>query len=662
MTYQRYPYAGKQNVRLQLGIVDLSKINNAQADLSSKMWIPLHTEENTTDFYLPRVKWVACGDGEEEVLSYQYQSRDQKLLKLKLAAVERGFNSDSFETFSRLEVRDGESKTKVDLGVLLADIFIRTLLTESQPNAYVNLVGDGDLYFCSKNDSLRSAKIFFWLSERDNGFKSIYVGSFTGTSERSECTLFRLTDIISDKSSPFFGQYYVVDGLEFVDEKNQHLYFTGRKTSPIEKHLYRLDFGGLLASVNIIERIHDDKVEVQEKICSFAETSHSYITQVTTKNGFHNVIFSANGDKPLYIDNFSSHGQPPQYSLWRAATNTSDFDSPATNAEFVMWIEENNFKLPEHPLFPFYDNLNVTPCFGTFLADDGKTDIWYKLFVPSDEIKQRRMKETGSDKLPCLVYVYGGPHVQVCSTACSWRDQSFLLQYFIQAGFIVLSVDNRGSSARGLEFESSIYFDAGQREISDQVRGVENVLLTRNDVDADRICMYGHSYGGYMSLMCVFRSYRTSDGECGFYRFDEKLALDGKRKPLFRCAIAGAPVSRWDLYDTHYTERYMGIPTNEFDIKSNLASFLNVKGYDQSRVHNYIKYYDDLASRLLMYHGMADDNVLFQHSTEIYKLLIDSGKLFSMIDYPGAKHGMSGETTKVHLYRSIFEFVKKEMA
>jgi dipeptidyl-peptidase-4 len=258
--------------------------------------------------------------------------------------------------------------------------------------------------------------------------------------------------------------------------------------------------------------------------------------------------------------------------------------------------------------------------------------------------------------------------ISVCSTFSSWRDQSFLIQYFIQQGFIVLSVDNRGSSSRGLGFEASIYLDAGQREISDQVRGVEKVLLSRSDVDADRICMYGHSYGGYMSLMCLFRAYRdVQTNKCGYYRFGEEQGCVANRKPLFRCSVAGAPVSRWDLYDTHYTERYMGIPTNEFEVKSDFLNhpekpFLNVKGYAMSRVHDYVKYYDDSASQLLMYHGMADDNVLFQHSTEVYKLLIDSGKLFSMIDYPGAKHGMSGEATKIHLYKSIWAFVTKAIA
>jgi hypothetical protein len=107
--------------------------------------------------------------------------------------------------------------------------------------------------------------------------------------------------------------------------------------------------------------------------------------------------------------------------------------------------------------------------------------------------------------------------------------------------------------------------------------------------------------------MCLFRAYRdTQTNKCGYYRYGEEA--DTKRKPLFRCSIAGAPVSRWDLYDTHYTERYMGIPHNEFDVQSDFLNhpekpFLNTQGYCHSRVHEYVKYYNDSASRLMMYHG-----------------------------------------------------------
>lgn len=187
--------------------------------------------------------------------------------------VQRGFSARR-ESFERLQVQD-----------LLPSDYIRTPLTESEPNAYVNLVGDSDLYFCSRNKRLCSKKIFFWLSEREAGFESIFIGTDAKVEGDKEPKLFCLTDEIGDKDdSPFFGQQYVVDSIEFVDEDNCHLYFTGRKSSPIEKHLNRLDFGQLIDKLDAV----DDKV-------ALVECADACITQVTAKNGFHNVSFSPNG-------------------------------------------------------------------------------------------------------------------------------------------------------------------------------------------------------------------------------------------------------------------------------------------------------------------------------------------------------------------------------
>jgi len=119
-----------------------------------------------------------------------------------------------------------------------------------------------------------------------------------------------------------------------------------------------------------------------------------------------------------------------------------------------------------------------------------------------------------------------------------------------------------------------------------------------------------------------------------------------KASDYFKAAISGAPVTDWALYDTHYTERYLGHPEK------------NAKGYEASSVLPYVKNYQ---SGLLMYHGMADDNVLFENSTKVYKALQDEGKLFQMIDYPGSKHSMRGEKVRTHLYRSLANFLEREL-
>jgi len=341
-----------------------------------------------------------------------------------------------------------------------------------------------------------------------------------------------------------------------------------------------------------------------------------------------------------------------------------------------------------------------------FSGSEGHT-LHYKLLAPPG-IHPRTYKPT--KPFPLVLHVYGGPHVQMCITGARWGDQFFYLQYLVQQGFMVLSVDNRGSSGRGAEFEKTVYKRMGEPELWDQLQGIEKLFLARSSpyfglVDPNRIGIYGHSYGGYMTLMCTLRCWRNVlTGECGLWTDSDNPSsanVYSPRRPLFRAAVAGAPVSDWKLYDTHYTERYMGIPfTLEEGEKSVVStsnsgtsggspgastdpstvskiaqshpSFLNLdpenntpenasSGYRKSSVTPYVKFYDDNLSKLLIYHGMADDNVLFQNSTQVYKELINQGKVFQCVDYPGSKHSMSGVKVKTHLYKTITSFLEAQL-
>ena len=157
----------------------------------------------------------------------------------------------------------------------------------------------------------------------------------------------------------------------------------------------------------------------------------------------------------------------------------------------------------------------------------------------------------------------------------------------------------------------------GSVEVDDQVSGVK-FLHTLPYVDKERIGVYGHSYGGYMTLMSMFKA--------GDY---------------FKAGVSGAPVTTWRLYDTHYTERYMGNPNTDSN------------AYEASSVFPYA---EGLQGPLLIYHGMADDNVLFTHSTKLYKHLQDAAKPFEVMDYPGKKHSIRGKQTGIHLYHTITNF------
>lgn len=465
-------------------------------------WVTLGDDKNK-DIYLPRVDWLP----DSKHLSFQWQSRDQQKLDLQLVAL------------------DALTKPKT--------------LVKERSDAWVNL--NNDLHF------LKQQSAFIWASERD-GFNHLY-----------------LFDLKGKLKTQLTKGNWAVDELEYIDETAGWVYFTGRKDTPIEKHLYRVPLAG-------------GKVE-----------------RVSSEAGMHDPVFA--DSQSVYLDYFNSLSQPPQISLH------------GDKGQHLAWVEQNQVKAG-HPLYD-YAGLWQLPEFKELKAEDGQV-LQTRLFkpVPFDANK----------KYPVVVRVYGGPHAQLVTN--SWSEQDYFTQYLVQQGYVVFQLDNRGSAHRGTQFEQVIYRHLGEAEVNDQKVGVD-YLRSLPFVDSNNVAIYGHSYGGYMALMSLF-----------------------KAPDYFKAAISGAPVTDWRLYDTHYTERYLAHPAN------------NEQGYEASSVFPYVKNYQ---SGLLMYHGMADDNVLFENSTRVYKALQDEGKLFQMIDYPGSKHSMRGEKVRNHLYRSLADFLDRQL-
>src|SRR6185503_276458 len=197
-----------------------------------------------------------------------------------------------------------------------------------------------------------------------------------------------------------------------------------------------------------------------------------------------------------------------------------------------------------------------------------------------------------------------------------------LQQYLVQHGWIVFSLDNRGSPDRGKAFENHIYRAMGTVEVEDQLAGIA-WLRNRPQVDAERIAVYGWSYGGYMVLKLLEAAPGT-----------------------FAAGVAGAPVTRWELYDTHYTERYLGNPALD------PAPYLAAGAIPNA---------GRIADPLLLVHGMADDNVVFENSTVLVGALQAAGRRFEMMVCPGATHGVSGEARQLHLWRTITDFLDRRV-
>ena len=246
---------------------------------------------------------------------------------------------------------------------------------------------------------------------------------------------------------------------------------------------------------------------------------------------------------------------------------------------------------------------------GTIRSADGQHDLYYRLTQPTPFDPNRLH--------PVIIHVYGGPGVQRVRA----EYPPLVLQLFAQAGFGVFELDNRGSANRDHAFESAIHGRLGDVEVADQLAGVR-FLSGLDWVDARRIGIFGHSYGGYMVLMCLAASH------------------------AFRAGVSVAPVTDWTLYDTHYTERYLGTPED------------NPQGYAASAV---LPRVPDIDAPLLLMHGMADDNVLFTHSLKLVKALQDAGKPFELMTYPGAKHALQERSVATHRYRLILDFFRRKL-
>ncbi len=318
------------------------------------------------------------------------------------------------------------------------------------------------------------------------------------------------------------------------------------------------------------------------------------VDRISRENGLHGIVMSR--DTRFYLDTFTSSAQPPQVSLH------------ASDGRLVTRLLENRLD-DRHPDAPYLADNSVAE-FGTLQAADGQA-LHYRVFKPRDFDPAKRH--------PAIVDVYGGPGVQ--RVLDNWTGSSFT-QILTRSGYVVFQLDNRGSGFRGAAFQAPIYGRLGKCEVDDQVQGAR-WLAAQPYVDPARIGVWGWSYGGYMTLMLM----------CN--------AAD-----VFRAGVSGAPVTDWTLYDTHYTERYLGRPQD------------NPDGYAASGVLPYAK---DLNGRLLVMHGMADDNVLFLHSTKLFRKLQDLGKPFDVMVYPGAKHGLLRQHDGRHAYAVIKRFFDENL-
>jgi dipeptidyl-peptidase-4 len=323
--------------------------------------------------------------------------------------------------------------------------------------------------------------------------------------------------------------------------------------------------------------------------------------RLSSEAGWHEAVFAGNAQ--VYVATHSAPDVPPRVRL---------FDRAGRERAVL----EANPLDDSHAYAPFKAG-HLLPEYGTLAAADGQV-MHYALVKPPGFDPAKRY--------PAIVRYYGGPGRQFVrrdwTAGVNTGVTDLLSQYWARQGYVVFAIDNRGTPRRGKVFEDPLYRKMGTVDVADQRVGIE-WLASQPWIDRARIGAFGWSYGGYLTLMLL-----------------------AKAPDLVHAGAAVAPVSDWALYDTHYTERYMDHPK------------ANVDGY---REGNVLTYADAIRGRLLLIHGMADDNVLFTHSTALMAPLQARAFPFELMTYPGGKHGLVGTPIRTHVYEAIDRFFAREL-
>ncbi len=348
-----------------------------------------------------------------------------------------------------------------------------------------------------------------------------------------------------------------------VDEKNEVVFYQAAKENPMQKHVY---------SVNL-------KGKKDE--------------QLSKEDGTNSANFSSTFD--YYTLSHSTINTPPVYAVYNRVGK-------------LMRELEDNEKIQQ-----LQKEYKVSPVeFFDFETTEGVTLNGWMIKPPN--FKENR-------KYPVFMYLYGGPGSQ--QVVDSWKGQNYWwFQMLAQQGYIVACVDNRGTGARGEAFKKITYQRLGYYETIDQIEAAK-YLGGLKYTDANRIGIFGWSYGGYMSSLCLL-----------------------KGNDVFKAAIAVAPVTSWKWYDTIYTERFMRT------LKENPEGYKN---------NSPVYFADRLKGNYLLVHGIADDNVHYQHTVEMTNALIRANKQFDSYAYPNRNHGIYGDNARLHLYTKMTSFLNDKL-
>ena len=475
-----------------------------------------------------------------------------------------------------------------------SNVYVYVYDTKTGESRQINTTSEADFYiprikWTNDNNTLS----FQILNRRQNKLDLYFADASTGNSK-----------IILSRTNKYYleinSDLTYIGNTGFIWNENNNLY------------LY--DLNG-----NLLNNISSNKDDV-EKFYGYNEKNNKVYFQSCVESPLTRSVFSVNLDG-------SGIQKLTEKTGWNKAEFSSDYSffintySTIYTPDFItvngasgkeIRVLEANDELKKD-----ISKLNLTkPQFFTFKLSSpvAGTNIDY---LNGFIIKPKDFDST--KKYPVMFYTYGGPGSQTVKD--EWMDEKyFWFEYLAEKGIITVSIDNRGTAARGEAFEKSLYLQLGKYETEDMIQAVK-YLRTLPYIDKDKIGVYWWSYGGYMAAMCITQ------------------AAD-----YFKTAVAVAPVTNWRYYDNIYTERFMRTPVENGDNYDNLSPLLNVK---------------KINGDFLIAHGMADDNVHLQNTTEMISEMIKNNIRYDSELYPDKNHGISGGKTRLHLYTRITNFLLK---
>jgi dipeptidyl-peptidase-4 len=369
-------------------------------------------------------------------------------------------------------------------------------------------------------------------------------------------------NFVTGQMKPITSGDYDIASFMGYDKKQQRLYYSSYEESVLQRHVYSIKLDG----------------SKKEKL--------------STRPGTNRASFSNSFN--YYILTHSSANTPPHITLHNQ------------KGRLIRVLEDNQKLMETTREYGFAPTEFLT----VPTASGQELNAW--IIKPRDFDPDR--------EYPMFIYVYGGPESQ--NVTDSWGRRGAWFQMLVQQGYVVACVDNRGTNGRGEAFRKATYMKLGELETIDQVEAAQ-WFGSQDYIDEERIGMFGWSYGGYMTSLCLCKGEGT-----------------------FQMGIAVAPATTWRYYDTIYTERFMRTPQE------------NPKGYDDNSPINFT---DGLQGKLLLIHGSGDDNVHYQNSMDFVEALVQSNKQFEMQFYPNKNHGIYGGNTTFHLYTRMTEFILENL-